>query len=82
MSTFKPENDAPIGADRHSPVAGKILLEWMQSESGQVHILWYSRSIESGEYIPHSLAMLRIDAALISTLHKSLQRLALEVNYH
>jgi hypothetical protein len=49
VAVRKPEDHAPVGADRHGPKAGKVSLQGMKPEAGQIHVAHVTSFIEAGQ---------------------------------
>jgi hypothetical protein len=49
VSSFKTENDAPVGSDGHGPQSLQISFERVQAIARNIQSLWSSRAIEIRE---------------------------------
>ena len=49
VTVSKPENDPPVRADRHAPIALQCAFQGMKPKSGQVHIRDGAGGVETGE---------------------------------
>ena len=82
VHALKSENDPPVGADRHRPEPVIAASEAVQPEAGQIHIVRGRRRIEAHRNVSHPLAVFRMDAPIVATLHEAPERPAPEASYH
>ena len=76
------ERDAPIATDGHRPATFQLALQLVQSQTGQVHVLWGLRSRESTKHESQSAGMLGAYARPVSGKEEALEPAVTEAHDH
>jgi hypothetical protein len=73
LVAFKPEDNPPVRADRHSPIALEVSLQSAQSERRLVEVVDRACVLKSGEDEPDLIDHVSGEPAAIVLLEKALQ---------
>jgi hypothetical protein len=71
VALLEAEDDPPVGANGDAPIPGKLALQRMQPEAGQVELVRSHRFIEPGEHAGDFIGMLGVDFAAVIVFVKA-----------
>ena len=78
VARFKPEDNPPVRADRHSPIAFEVSLQLVQSKRWLVEVVDRACCFKGGEDEPDSLNEVRAKLAAVVLLEKAFQAFMFE----
>jgi hypothetical protein len=73
---------APIATDLYRPSALTITNQFVQIQTGEVHVLRTGGSMQAAKYETQSFSMLRLDASQTSLSEKTFQTFVFKIDDH